>query len=98
MLTDNLIRVTIFQFTHPTKGDTAILHKNALLHFYNITKTHLFSSSAASETLKILRIHRENNIYLGANPPYFLCELLVRTMMIFAIHSYLLLSYCITPF
>ena len=44
-----------------------------------LPKTYLFSLSAAPETLKIPRISRESNLYPGANPPYFLCELLVRT-------------------
>ena len=62
-----------------------------------LPKTHLLSLSAASETLKIPRISRKNNLYSGANPPRFSCELQVRTMMIFAIHSYLLLLHIASP-
>ena len=72
--------------------------QNLSLHFFSITKNHLFFLSAAPETLKIPRIHRENNICLGANPPHFLCELPVRTITRFVIHNHLLLSYYITPF
>ena len=63
-----------------------------------LPKTHLFSLSAAPKTLKIPRISRENNLYPGANPPHFLCELPVRTITRLVIHNHLLLSYCITPF
>ena len=63
-----------------------------------LQKTYLFSLSAAPKTLKIPRISRKNNLYPGANPPRFLCELPVRTRMILAIHSHLSHSYHITSF
>ena len=61
-----------------------------------LPKIYLFSLSAAPGTLIFSRTNRRNNIYPGANPPYFLCELPVRTMIIFAIHNHLLRSYRIT--
>lgn len=42
-----------YKSTHPTKGDTAILHKNLSLHFCSITKNHLLSLFIAPEILKI---------------------------------------------
>ena len=88
----------IFQSTHPTQGDTAILHKNLLSYSYSIAKNHLFSLSVVSETLRIPRTNSKNDSYSSANPLHFLCELPVRTRMTFAIHSHLPRSYHITSF
>ena len=86
-----------FQSTHPTKGDTAILHKNMSSHFYSITKNHLLFLSAALEKSNLPGLTEENNSYLGANSLEFLCELPVRTRMAFAIHSHLLLFHVASP-
>lgn len=43
-----------------------------------------------------LALTEKNNLYPSANPPHFLCELLVRTRIVFTIHSHLLQSYHIT--
>ena len=61
-----------------------------------LLKIQRFFLSAAPKTLKVPRTGRENASYPGANPPHFLCELPVRTMIIFAIHNHLLRSYHIT--
>ena len=61
-----------------------------------LLKIQRFFLSSAPKTLKFPRTGRENASYPGANPPYFLWELPVRTMIIFAIHNRLLHSYHIT--
>ena len=84
------------QIHSSAKGDTTIQHKNWMSYSCSITKNLSVFLICCPRNSHFSRTNRRNNIYPGANSPYFLCELPVRTMIIFAIHNHLLRSYHIT--